>query len=221
MIIFVNEERPYLSWLARHRAGFVADALRKPTRKPPVLHRAVCPEVKLSRTKSTHWTTGRHVKACSLDLEELAAWARNEYGVEVVSCAACGPENGARGELGVHDAADHDHLTRLGKEIVDCVLDVAVVYLDGGAPGYALTVGDIAELLGRTPGQMTAAFLRLVADGFLTVELGDRHVAPDSALPVDFRVYPTVKALRTLPAFARMRVRDVEREHQHFFAAEG
>ena len=60
MIIFLNEEGSYLSWVVHHPTGFVLDWLRKPTRKQPVIHRAKCSAIRRSKSKRTHWTTGRH-----------------------------------------------------------------------------------------------------------------------------------------------------------------
>jgi hypothetical protein len=216
MIVFINEERPYLSWLARHPLGFVADCLRRPTKKQPVLHRAGCSEVKQSRTKKTHWTTSRHVKACSLDLVELTGWLRDEYDADPAHCAICRPEPGSRANAPRGAAAERDHLTKLGKEIVDCVLEIAVVRLDGGVPHYTLTLADVAELLGKTPRQLTAALVRLIADEYLAM---DEKLVPDEDMSADHTVYPTTKALRTLPAFQDMKFRDVEEERRRLLAA--
>jgi hypothetical protein len=78
VIVFINEDRAYISWLARHRGGFVLDALRKPTRKQPALHRATCDEIRRSPTKRSHWTTGRHLKVCAAQREELLEWSAVE-----------------------------------------------------------------------------------------------------------------------------------------------
>jgi hypothetical protein len=75
MILFLDEDRAYLSWVTHHRNGFVLDCNRKPTKHHLILHRAICPEIKHSATKTTHWTTGHHMKACSLNAEELKTWA--------------------------------------------------------------------------------------------------------------------------------------------------
>ena len=88
MIIFLDEEGAYHSWVTHHRPGYVLDWLRKPTKKRPVMHRATCELVRRSKTKRTHWTTGRHLKACALDAEELSAWAAAEGG-DVEYCQTC------------------------------------------------------------------------------------------------------------------------------------
>ncbi len=68
MILFLDEDRAYLSWVTHHRNGFVLDCHRKPNKHHLMLHRAICPDIKRSATKTTHWTTGHHMKACSLNL---------------------------------------------------------------------------------------------------------------------------------------------------------
>ena len=120
MIIFIHEDRAYLSWVAHHRDGFVVDWLRKPTRKHPVLHRAACSEIKKTSSKSTHWTTGRHLKACSQDLDELRAWMHDEGSTRPEVCPHCHPL-----QLST-SSADDRHLTTLSSEALEYVLEVAV-----------------------------------------------------------------------------------------------
>jgi len=38
MILFLDEDRAYLSWVAHHRQGFILDGKRKP-RHPPFFRR--------------------------------------------------------------------------------------------------------------------------------------------------------------------------------------
>lgn len=207
MVIFVNEERAYLSWLAHHRHGFVLDLLKRPTKKRPVIHRAVCDDIKTSTSKKTHWTTGRHIKACSLDIEELLAWAETESEGEPIYCERCRPTDDA-----VQSDAPHErHLTKLGKDIVDYVAEAAVVCLDQGVE-YDASVGEVADYLGKTASQITPALLRLVEDDYLRIEGG---LDPDDTSPSDRQVYPTADALRILPAFEQMPLGSVKAELEH------
>lgn len=217
MLIFLDEERAYLSWVSHHHDGFVLDWLRKPTRKRPTLHRATCPEIRRSKSKRTHWTTGRHLKACSLDLEELTDWARAESGAEPVPCGACAPDHAASSEELAAAGSEDAHLTRLGEDIVDYVLEAAVIHLDLEDDGYSLTVGDVADYVDKTPGQVTPALLRLVTDGYLRVE---GEVPPGATLESARRVYPTEKALRTLPAFEKLSKRRIRGELKRLEAGE-
>jgi hypothetical protein len=205
VVIFLNEEAAYFSWIAHHRNGFVLDWLRKPTKKQPVVHRARCSAIKRAKTKRTHWTTGRHMKACSLDIEELVAWAKKEAGAEPAYCEQCAPTNESVSFVGPHDR----HLTKLGKEIVDYVVEIALIHLDQADSEYALSVGDVAKCVDKTPGQITPGLLRLVEDGYLRLQ-GD--VIAGTTLPVDYGVYPTEDALRTLPAFKKMSKRKIKAE---------
>ena len=186
MVIFVNEERAYLSWVTHHRHGFVLDMLKPPTRKRPVLHRAICAEIRKSKAKKTHWTTGRHVKACALAKEELLDWTDTEP----VLCEACQP----------NEAIEQPrHLTKVGKDIVDYVVEAAVISLDQGAE-YDASLADIAAYLNKTPAQIANIITQLVHDGYLRTESS--------------HVYPTADALRTLPAFEQLPIREVEAELQ-------
>ncbi len=206
MVIFIHEERAYLSWLAHHRHGFVLDMLRKPTRKPPVLHRASCQGIRVSPGRQSHWTTGRHVKACGLDLAELLAWTQTETDREAVYCQECQPADPAF-------AAEHapeKRLTKLGKDILDYVVEAAVVCLDQHA-AYDTSIADLATYLDKTPAQLATALSRLTEDGYLRIE---GSLQPGQPVPATRRLFPTADALRTLPAFHQMSVRKVNEELQ-------
>ena len=82
--------------------------------------------------------------------------------------------------------------------------------------GVDFTLADLAELLGKTPRQLNTALARLIADEYLVL---DETHDPDNHVSADRTIYPTTKALRTLPAFRRMKVDDVEMERQCLFAA--
>ncbi len=72
-----------------------------------------------------------------------------------------------------------------------------------------MTVGDIAECLDKTPGQVAPALIRLAEDGYL--RLG-KEPEGGTSLPVDCGVVPTSDALRMLPAFEQMSKQKVEAE---------
>lgn len=100
-------------------------------------------------------------------------------------------------------------MTRLGKEIVDAVVEAAVIHLDRQESGYTLTVGDVARTFDKTPGQITSPLLRLIEDGYLRVQ---GEVAAGKPLPANRQIYPTEDALRTLPAFETMPQRKIKAE---------
>jgi hypothetical protein len=205
VIFLLGDDRAYLSWLAHHRNGFVVDWLRKPTRKSPVIHRASCAEIKTAKTKHTHWTTGRHLKACSLDLDELVEWAKGESGGAPVPCGICTPADDSKSAEQPGDR----HLTKLGKEIVDYVVEAAVIHLDQRDSDYHLTLGHIAAYLDKTAAQISSVLIRLATDGYVRI---DQQIEQATALPDDCQVYPTSDAMRTLPAFEKMPEPEVEAE---------
>lgn len=195
MLIFANEERAYLSWVGHHHQGFVLDWLKKPTRKQPVLHRATCERIRKSTGRKTHWTTGRHVKACSLDAEELIAWATYELETSAVPCDECDPLGSPASE-----EEDRGRLTKLEKQVLDYLLEVAVIHMDQKTT-LVVTVNDVAEYFRKTPGQINATLVHLIEKGYLgmegTVDLG----AP---LAHQTHLFPRARAMRTLPAFEEM-----------------
>lgn len=203
MIIYLDEDNSYLSWVVHHRDGFVLDWLRKPTRQRPTLHRATCKRIRVAKSKKTHWTSGRRLKACSLVLEELVDWAQRESGHEPGFCEDCTPR-----QKRLKESADHGHITRLGREVLDHVVEAAVIHLDNDDADYDLTVQNVAEGLGKTTGQIAGALRRLVQDGYLRLDNAGAEADPHP----NRRVYPESKALRMLPAFKKLPAKDVERE---------
>jgi hypothetical protein len=203
VILFLDEERAYLNWIAHHRRGFVLDCLRKPTKAHLALHRATCLEVKHNGSKRTHWTTGRHMKGCSLQLDELKTWATEQTGSEPTCCAQCAPDR----EPSAQEA--EAHLTRLDRELLSYVLDIATCHLDDEDRAYRLTVGMVARCFGKTEGQLTASLSRLVDDGLLLI-LG--KTKPGQVLSPRCGVFPTAQALRTLEFYAGFGDEQIEAE---------
>jgi hypothetical protein len=210
VIIYRNEDRAYFSWVSRQHRGFVLDALRKPTRKRPVIHRADCAEVKKRSSRATHWTTGRRLKACSLSPEELTSWAEEEYGSKPVYCPECG--GGEEPAQETNSPASVHHLTKLDREVLDCVLESAVMHLDNGDEDYDLTLADLAERLGRSPARISGPVLRLIEHKLLESEESDRE-------PSRRRIYPTAAGLRSLSTFEAAPpaalAEELERLHPH------
>jgi DNA-binding MarR family transcriptional regulator len=190
MLIFLNEDRAYQNWVTHHRLGFVLDGRRQPRGRGLTLHRAACPEVKFSPAKRRRWTTGNRFKACALDRSELENWARDESGQPAEHCPLCQPAEERTGEA--------IHLTRLGRDVLDYVLDATVIHLEHEYPPYRLTVGDIAACFAKTPGQLQPVLQRLEEQGLIAlseIKAGGGKLSPRQL------VRPTSAALRTLTAF--------------------
>lgn len=149
------------------------------------------------------------MKACSEVRHELTEWAREQIGCEPKFCDVCDPasENLLTATATGQHAADH-HLTKLENEIVSAVVESAVIHLDNDLE-YRLTIGDVAQYLSKTTGQISAAMRRLVAAQVLEIE---PCPAGTNSLPATFRVFPTAVALGTVPAFANMTVAKLQRE---------
>ena len=147
-----------MQWVTHHRTGWVLDCLRHPTEAHLVLHRATCAAIKRPASKRTHWTTGKHQKICSLDAEQLQAWAQDQTGHRPADCPECLPQNQVSAET---------HLTRLDRDILEIVLEVASIHIDEDDGEYRLTIGKAARCLGKTEGQLMPSVARLVADEML------------------------------------------------------
>jgi len=61
------------------------------------------------------------------------------------------------------------HLTKLGGEILDYILDAALIPMENEYPPYRLTVSDIAACFGKTPGQISPIIQPLINHGLLTL----------------------------------------------------
>lgn len=192
MIVFINEEGAYHSWLARHHQGFVVDALRRPTRKQPLLHRAACADLKTRSNSKQHSTTGRRVKACAEESAALIDWATAEYDRSPQTCEVCRPL-----EAMPIDSAPARKLSKLGREVMDYVVEVALIHLDQGN-ALRLSVGEIAAYLGKSPLRIAPAVLQLVQSGLL--RLG-QELNLDKPFPTRAAIYPTAAALKSLPAY--------------------
>jgi hypothetical protein len=192
MIIFLNDDRAYLYWVTHHRQSFVLDGKRKPTLGHLVVHRPTCQEIKSGSSRHTRWTTGSTLKACSLDRTELEAWAIEETGASPEHCPKCEHDNAAGGGEG------QIYLTKLASDILEYILEAALIHFEIEHPPYHLTVADIAACFGKTLGQISPPLHRLLEGGYVTVQ---GHVAAAAAIPPKRVVLPTVTALRTLEAF--------------------
>jgi hypothetical protein len=158
-----------------------------------IVHRATCAEIKAVPSTHTHWTTGSKLEACCLDRAELEAWAVDETGIATEYCATCNPTN----EI-VADAGGPVHLSKLPSDILEYILEAALIHFEVQQPPYHLTVADIAACFGKTPGQISPVLHRLVDGGFVTVQ---GHAGTAAAIPPKRIVLPTIAALRTLGAF--------------------
>jgi hypothetical protein len=192
MIIFLNEDRPYLAWVTHHRRGFVLDGKRKPKISHLVVHRATCRDIKVAASRRTHWTTGGKLKACGLDRNELETWASEETGQSPEHCSSCEPQN----EVPQNDGPVH--LSKLASDILEYVLEAALIHLEVEQPPYRLTVSDIATCFAKTPSQISPILHRLMESGFLALK-GQK--AADGTIPPKRIVLPTVIAMRTLESF--------------------
>ncbi len=65
-------------------------------------------------------------------------------------------------------------MTRLDREILEIVLEVASIHLDEDDGEYRLTIGKAARCLGKTEGQLMPSVARLVADEMLILAGGAR-----------------------------------------------
>ncbi|HEX5102333.1 MAG TPA: hypothetical protein VFV87_00880 [Pirellulaceae bacterium] len=208
MIIFLNDESAYHYWVTHHRLGFVLDGRRKPQLNHFVLHRADCTVLK--GAKRHYWTTRGHLKACSLDRAELESWAAEECDDSVEHCPHCQPALDRPGD----DSSDI-HLTKLGGEILEYVLEAALIHMEQEHPPYRLSIDDIAACFAKSPGQLVQTLQNLLDQGLLTASGAGSRISSASGRR---HVFPTAKSLRTLDAFRDASEADIAHELEKLHA---
>jgi hypothetical protein len=82
---FSFDERGYLQWVQANQHGLVLNAGRSTDHTTDKLHRATCGTISGTPTRrggefypETPWT-GKRLKVCSLDKDELLRWARQNH----------------------------------------------------------------------------------------------------------------------------------------------
>jgi hypothetical protein len=191
MLIIINDDQVYSSWISRHRKGFVVDFTRS-AKGHATLHRATC--LVVTPHKRARLTTGGHIKACAMTAEELQAWAIEENGKGLLPCAECRPNESALAQSPTNRA-----LSRLERNILSHLLDLAVMCLDGETDQYHADVQSVAAYFQKTPAQALPTLRRLITCGYL-----DCEGSTGGSLPLTAMVYPTARALGVLPAFGSL-----------------
>ncbi|MDB5076576.1 MAG: hypothetical protein JWO42_2755 [Chloroflexi bacterium] len=72
MLDFVDDERPYLTWVAADQDGWVVNVPRSGHTVPSVLHTGSCRHI--SSTAHPNYTTTAYYKVCSRDRQVLERW---------------------------------------------------------------------------------------------------------------------------------------------------
>lgn len=213
MIIFLNDDRAYLSWLRSHRGGFVLEA-RRQGRGQRRVHRSTCEAVRSG--KHRHWTTGQQLKACSMSLFELTDWVRETCGCEVTCCAACQPTTQPPDGAAANETEEM-RLTPLASNILNYSLETAIVHLTNDSGRYHVTIREAANCLHKTPSQLSAPIGRLVAARLLTAWPPTRR---NGQFDQDAAIWPTIAALRTLDCYASWTDADLQQELRRLDADE-
>lgn len=212
MIIFLNDDRAYLSWVRSHRGGFVLEA-RRQGRGRRLVHRSTCETVRSG--KHRHWTTGQQLKACSMSLPEIVDWVRETCGCELSCCPECQPTTEAPEDVAANEA-DAMRLTPLASNILNYSLETAIVHLTNHPGRYRLTIREVADCLHKTPAQLTGAIQRLVAAGLLTVSPPGRN----GRFAARATILPTIAALRTLDGYAGWAETELHEELQRLSSSD-
>lgn len=91
MIIFVADDKGYLTWLSDNPDGYVVNTYRTPDPHYLVLHRSSCRHIRGTPPHGTAWTDS-YAKICSRNTSELESWASRELGrSSLPKCRTCKP----------------------------------------------------------------------------------------------------------------------------------
>ena len=88
---FVDDDEGFVYWRDSHPDGFIVNADRHPQANYLVLHRAICPTLRLPNA-SLQWTRS-YIKIAANDANELTRWAAQTVaGFHGLSpCGICKP----------------------------------------------------------------------------------------------------------------------------------
>lgn len=88
MKVFEDDDRAYVEWVEANPRGFVLTTDRAMKRlEYPMLHLAS--HRLISGPPGARFTSGDYLKVCSLDVDELESWARENSGRGIVWCKTC------------------------------------------------------------------------------------------------------------------------------------
>jgi hypothetical protein len=126
---------------------------------------------------------------------ELEAWSTEQIGSFPEPCTVCEPKSET-----LANGDGHIHLSKLPTDILDYILDAALIHMELDRPSYQLTATDIAACFAKSSAQISSALHRLIDGGYVTVQ---GHVSAAGVIPHKRVILPTAFALRTLEAFQR------------------
>ena len=88
MEIFDNDEEGYTRWVLAHPEGFVVNVDRaQKVPHYPMVHQAT--HKLISSQEIGNFTTGKFLKICSADLQELDNYSQSKYGRSLNYCSVC------------------------------------------------------------------------------------------------------------------------------------
>jgi hypothetical protein len=86
--LFRDDDRGYVAWLAGNAGGYVLNIQRGLNPVDARLHHAACRTISGTPPRGRTWT-GPYIKACSVSLTELDAWALSQAGAGIIRCGIC------------------------------------------------------------------------------------------------------------------------------------
>ena len=90
MELFRDNDQGYAAWLAVNGQGYVLNIQRTLNPSDARVHHADCRTITGTPPRGRTWT-GPYVKACSLSLPELDAWALTHARSAITRCGTCQP----------------------------------------------------------------------------------------------------------------------------------
>jgi hypothetical protein len=88
MVIFIDSEEGYRSWVQENPRGFVLNTLRNPAPSYLMLHKASCRTISGDPARGEYWTKD-YAKVCTTRREEVESWVRTQLGKFASACQPC------------------------------------------------------------------------------------------------------------------------------------
>jgi hypothetical protein len=90
VLVFRDDDRGYLDWVAANPEGFVVNIRRALNPSDARVHRADCWTIAGEPARGKSWT-GPYIRLCATELRELDSWATERFETRIERCGTCRP----------------------------------------------------------------------------------------------------------------------------------
>ena len=89
LVEFIDDEKPYLTWLVANRNGYVLNVPKSGAGSSLMMHVATCETIQGVPPAGGSWTKGAYMKVCSTNRKAITQWVKDRYGTRPERCGTC------------------------------------------------------------------------------------------------------------------------------------